>query len=202
MGKLGQFRADISTMPQLSVSSAPPVEPPRLMVRFENTASDSVAVTMFLARESPKLPRYVFAAGFSAGITSALTFVARINQVLTVELIMIAGALGVVVGTAFGYAWYRFLLRRLAKAATRNAGKDFTCSHELWLDDTGLVEATETKEHRTKYSAIQRVERTDCHVFIFTERARAYVIPTRAVDGLDPFVAELERRTSSRIGEG
>ena len=155
---------------------------------------------MFLARESPKLSRAMLAAGLSAGIAAAVIFIAFTNRELTVEPIVIGIVLGLITGMAFGYGWRWLLLRNVANAAVGLAGDDFTCGHELRLDDAELVETTESTEHRTKYSAIPRIERTDDHVFIFVDRIRAHVIPARAADGVDVFVAELEARRRETVG--
>lgn len=71
------------------------------------------------------------------------------------------------------------LVRRMFREGDN---KGIICQHELEIDDQGIVERTEVGEARQSWRAVERIEESDDHAFIYVSSMMAHVIPKRAVE--------------------
>ena len=96
----------------------------------------------------------------------------------------------------------REIKRNLAHM-NRDAGLGVTGPHRLVADDTGLRETSAEREVATSWSAVDRIDETADHAYIFIGPVQAFVIPKRigeaAVTGFLDVVREHVRRMSESV---
>jgi len=110
-------------------------------------------------------------------------------------------AFGLLCGAAFLVVATPRILRRSLDRQVRNmfaegSNKAFFGAHELEIDDSGLVERSAFGESRFRWEAVERIEATPDHVFIYLSAVHAIAISRSSVSGCDieAFVAALKER--------
>jgi hypothetical protein len=74
--------------------------------------------------------------------------------------------------------------------------KTILCEHQLEVTDDGLIERNLFSESKIRWEAIERVERTETHSFVYVSAVSAHIIPhERILEGdCEAFVAQLQKR--------
>ncbi len=166
---------------------------------YDVEVEDLVALTDFHVRHSPAVQRQLTVLRWAcAGL--AVVGIAGTGWLLgdRVWIWVAGGAVGATLGFALFPRWFYRANQRQARrlySEGRNAG--ILGRHTLALQPEGLRDTDETGEHFTAWSAVERLELTDAHVFVFTGALSAYVVARdRVVQGdLEGFLAEVQQHT-------
>lgn len=128
--------------------------------------------------------------GLAVFMLTAVLFVVLDNLVTAAA---IAGA-----GLLFALI-FPLILRPIARGMIRSMlGSDSKLfgRHRAVLDESGVLETTPSGENRTAWSAVERIEVTERHVFVYTSPTSALTIPRAAFPSdtaAREFIAEAER---------
>ncbi len=82
------------------------------------------------------------------------------------------------------------------KLYAQDQNKTVLGSHELELHDDAFIERTPYNENRSAWGAIENIESTEGHTFIYVGTAQAHIIPhAKITEGdLNAFLADLGRK--------
>jgi hypothetical protein len=165
-----------------------------MRIRYNNTIDDLVAFNAFHYANSPTAKRVwrLVLWGGALLVLVGTTMTGRYSLA-----VRIAGGL---TGTAF-YVVATLLVRRLTMGAlirrfyAEGSQKVTVGEREMEVTEQGLVERTDYNEMRSAWGAIERIETTPLHTFIYIGPLMAFVIPHGAVTegDLRAFLVELKR---------
>lgn len=86
--------------------------------------------------------------------------------------------------------------KRISKMLEEGNNSDFLGSHSISLTEEGLEESSRLGETKKSWSAIERIDITEAHIFIYASAVSAYIIPTRAFENMkqiDEFIDMLNK---------
>lgn len=154
-----------------------------MIVKYENSIDDLVAFNRHHCARSPAVKK----SKLRTLILWSLVFILISLKFPTSEDLAIStrvafGILCAVLFALFFSLLWRPMMDRLVRRLYREgANKGMFCQHELEIDDQGIVERTDVGEARHAWRAVERIEESDDHVFIYVSSMMAHVIPKRAV---------------------
>jgi hypothetical protein len=90
----------------------------------------------------------------------------------------------------------RKMKRNLIKMYAEGQNKTMLGEQELEVSDVGLVERSKFSETKMAWGAIERIETTPDHTFVYTSSTNAYIIPHHKIIQGDyrTLMAEISRR--------
>jgi hypothetical protein len=175
-------------------------------IEYATAVGDIVAFNQFHMRVSPTGKRTLVRLAVSAGV---LTFLGSVGLIAVLNAFVFAKQpIGLVitlpcalVGAAVVAARARGMLdRSVARSVTRmlaeGQNKSLLGWHRLALGERAVRSESEVSSSEVSYGALERVDETPAHVFVYTGATSAFVVPKAAVSAgeLGPFVEELRRR--------
>jgi hypothetical protein len=179
-----------------------------MRLRYENTSDDCVAFSTFHLAHSPTHKRTVaiYTCVFGLAVGLAVFFLAKSFPMESVKSLpdetknIYAAIQAVFVMTIYILLLPRIFRRSITKQTRKLYGegrnKTFFCEHQLEIAEDGLIERTRYSELKAHWEAIERVERTETHTFLYVSAVSAHVIPhDRILEGdCDAFVAQVQKR--------
>jgi hypothetical protein len=183
-------------------------EEAKMRLRYENTANDFVAFNAFHLAQSPSYKRsiaiYTCVFGLATGL--AVFFLAKSTSLEIVKSlpeeskILVAAVQAILVVAIYALLLPRVLrrstMRQARKLLAEGQNKLFLCEHRVEITDDGLVTWSPYGESRVRWEAVERVQRTEPHTFLYVSAVAAFIIPhDRILEGdCEAFVAEIQRR--------
>jgi hypothetical protein len=149
------------------------------VLEFELTQDDLIAYNPYGLSTSPEFRRW-------AGryrLIGSLAVLTILTLIIAFDGDLLAGAVaGFVAAGIFWIAWPRlwsWMTKRnvVRLAAGGSLGKPGRC--KIWYDDHGVHDQTPGGTSSVSFDAIDRVEESATHAFIFTGPMQGYVIPMR-----------------------
>jgi hypothetical protein len=165
-----------------------------MRIRYNNTIDDMVALNTFHQTNSPTAKRMwkLTLWGGTLFLFVIITLTGRYSLAARIAGGLTGAAFYVVAIHVLRYLSMGPLVRRMYAEGSQ---KGTLGEHEMEVTEQGLVEWTDYNEMKSAWGAIQRIETTPSHTFIYVGPIMAYVIPHGAVTegDLRAFLGELKR---------
>ena len=172
---------------------------PAMEVRYSLTVDDYVAFQEHFAATSPVIRRQqqqLRAFGVLFCLVTALLFIGVVRSDWT-------GA-AVVAVLAAAAVWFlasalnRWVVQRSVRAAVVDGGAGPLGQARLTLGDAGVTEEAAGTTTTVTWEAVDRLEESTDHYYVFTAPAAAIIVPRRA-PGSAELIAALRARTDSTL---
>lgn len=175
-----------------------------LTLEYELTTDDFVAFNESFMRTSEAMRRQ------ATKYRRLMSAIAGLSLVVVIGFGFDDFAAGVLLGTMSAVVlwwlaprlWGRAIQRHISAMAA-GEGLGVTGAYRLTASDSGLCEESPGGSACAEWAAIQRVDRTSEHVFVYSGPTQAFVVPVRAgASAVDELVSEVERRRASLTPAG
>jgi hypothetical protein len=167
-----------------------------MQLRFEIAIDDIMAFYRYHFAHSPtirnqKLLLIAFVAAIA--ITASLIIDSEVER--TTQVIY-AIVFTVVFGAYFHFRHGTSLEKQAKKLIAEGKNDGMLGTHQLTIEENALCEKTDVNETRHAWSAIDRVEETEDHAFIYISSIQAHVIPKHQISqgDYDSFIANVRQR--------
>lgn len=93
------------------------------------------------------------------------------------------------------YFWWQ-INKNVARTLSESEDNKFAASYSLIIDEEGMVSKGENAETVRNWECVQKIEKTDKNILIYTSPVEAIIIPLIAFDDegkLNRFIEEIER---------
>lgn len=93
------------------------------------------------------------------------------------------------------YFWWQ-IKKNVTKTLDESEDSKFVASHSLTISEKGMVSEGENSKTVRDWGSIQRIDKTDRNILIYTGAMEALIVPLRAFDdevSLKSFIEEVER---------
>ena len=170
-----------------------------MKIKYSNTLSDVVKFNEHWAENSPEIKKQIS----NTRILFFFLFLAVcavVSFVLNDYIVLFAGT----VGGLYSYFRYPKLYKRkfikiAEKIYAEGNYSGIFCEHTIELTPEYLIEETESGTQKTKLSVIDKITKTEEHVFIFINSTSAHIIPkSNIVEGnLTEFTEALHKATGA-----
>ena len=165
-------------------------------LQYEVTLEDAEAFAVFHHQYSPMLQRR--ARMLRLGLSVVIAAIAGTIGALTGQTVMALVGLGIAL--AYWFLFPRRYLKGLRQTVRRTYQEGRNTGvlgpTRLVIDEEFVTESTGSREVRTRWSAIEAVEETRDHAFVYITGSSALIIPRRGVDAekLAAMLAEIRSR--------
>jgi len=148
---------------------------------FERTLDDMIAFNDFHFRHSPYMKRFMFWYRLIGALAIVLVSTV-LSQVLTPTAPFLFSFILSLIGAGVFVVLAPSLVQKRMKKQVRklySEGKNVSAlgAQELELTDTGLIARSEYMETKLAWGAIERIESTPTHTFLYLSSVQAYIIP-------------------------
>ena len=99
--------------------------------------------------------------------------------------------------------YFKYRSKKQIKQLYENGSyKGIIGTHEMVISNDYLTETTEDSENKVPWNAINRVETTADHTFVFTDEVTAYIIPHQKIVGANgsQFIDKLKDTFEKNVG--
>jgi hypothetical protein len=152
-----------------------------MVIRYELTLDDLIAFNRYHVAHSRTIQTQKYFVIAVVGLVAIGAGVAIESEIPLFARVFSA----IIFAALFRFAYHLFFglaLRRQTRQLLSEGSNDGILGpHELELNDKFLTERTDVNESRHAWSAINRIEETDEHAFLYISSLQAHVIPTREV---------------------
>jgi len=170
-----------------------------MQIEFQLVEADLLALSLYHAQHSPATLRRVRRVRLLIGIL--LAFLAVVYGLLFSSVL--AAVAIVVLDLLFVFFWPRVWLRSYRRVTLESyrqgQNRALLSPHTLELLEDGLLQRSEWTETKLRWPAVERLESTPDHTFVYTTSVSAIIIPRQNVRRGDygAFVAELRARLAA-----
>ena len=166
-----------------------------MRLRYENTLDDAIAFQQYHYTHSPTARRSI--AGLRWGgvaLIMFMCFAAGKDKLLLhlVEMCILSGIYILILPVLVR----RSIKRQSRRMYSEGSNKGMLGEHELEITEDGIIERSPYNETRTAWGAVERIESTPDHTFIYAGSMMAHVIPHSRINEGDykAFLAQLGQR--------
>jgi hypothetical protein len=171
-----------------------------MIIRFERTMDDMIAFNDFHYSHSPFMKRFMFWYRWGGALFIFLVCTLLIQALTPGSPALFAPLLSLVGAGVFAAIAPSAIRRRMRKQVRKlySEGKNVSALGELELEltDTGLIAKSAYTETKLAWGAIERIESTPTHTFLYLSSVQAYIIPhNKIIEGdYRALMAEIGRR--------
>ena len=152
-----------------------------MRIHFERTMDDMIAFNDYHFRHSPYMKRFMFWYRL-IGALAIILLSTLLIQILLPPSPYPFGFIMSLIGAGFFVAIAPTMIQRRMKKQARklySEGKNASAlgAQELEVTETGLIARSEYFETKMAWGAIERIESTPTHTFLYLSSVQAYIIP-------------------------
>lgn len=167
-----------------------------MRLRYENTMDDAIAFNDFHYAHSPTMKRAVRINKWGMGLMAFIfySFVpGNKNTTINVTIAFVLACLFVLIYPSL----VRYNIKRqVHKFYSEGNNKGFLGEHDIEIVEDGVIARSAYSETKTAWGAVERIETTPEHTFIYISAVTALIIPhDRITEGdYKAFLSELGQR--------
>jgi Ca2+/Na+ antiporter len=161
-----------------------------MRIKYSNTLEDLVKFNLYHFNNSPSLRRNKRFMIWGVPVIIILIF-GLFTVVQNNSFHVLVGILCSILYFIFVSLSFKISVRRnVRKMYSEGSNMGIIGAHELVIEKDGLIEYSEVSEHKISWKGIERIARTNEHVFIYIGSVMAHVIPINGVTSgnIDEFV--------------
>ena len=160
-----------------------------MKINYELELEDLIVFSNYLIKTSPLMLKTIrkgqmwWASGPLAG-GLALSILRGYSPEQTLTILAILSA-AISLPMFFMYTYYfKYRNRKQVKRLHENGSyKNILGTHEMIISDKHLTDKTADNDSKIKWNAINRIESTPEHTFVFTDDVTAYIVPHKKITG-------------------
>jgi len=171
-----------------------------MRIRYERTMDDILALNEFSFHHSPTTKRIVSRYRWTGALAIWLLAALLVYVLVPAMPIYLTLLLAFIDAAYFAVVAPRIVLKKtkhnIRKQYAEGQNATLLGEQELELTDTGLIARSKYAETKLAWGAIEKIETTPEHTFLFVSSVNAYIIPhTRILEGdYRALMAEIGRR--------
>jgi hypothetical protein len=159
-----------------------------MVVEFENTLDDVLALNIYHHQQSPKARRTHRLLQFGPAAILVLVFLGQMLFTRSSPVSSLPWLMFAVVWTLFvPFMLRRSMRKRVLQLFAEGKSKGMLGSHKLSLTSTGVTDKTGFGTTETAWRNVRKVVSTNEYVFIYISDTAAHIVPRRAFADAERF---------------
>lgn len=164
-----------------------------MVVKYEVTKQDYIDFNLNFIETSRVMRRSLFVKRFLYPVFF-LAFASLLDSVFDIPLtvLLIAVAIVSVVWILTYVKWFkRSITKKVSKLLDSGRVPGLIGAHELELGEGHLTDRTQ--ESSTRYEAVENIQITESHIFVYVSDVMAYMVPKKAFESQERMATFLEK---------